>query len=142
MEVVGMGSMLAICSAFDLWKKQIPMVVLLVFGITGVWYQIQYGHLPRWDVVLGVMVGVVVYCISIVSDERIGKGDALMLMSSGVYMGFWKNITLLWLGSTMAGILCMVMRFCMKKGKNATVPFAPFLLGAYLVLWLVGGVRE
>lgn len=137
MEAMGMGSMLAICSLFDLWKKQIPMVILLVFGITGILYQIYYGKLPLPDVFFGVMVGTALYVISIVSGEKIGKGDAMMLMSSGLYMGFWKNITLLWLGSAMAGVVCMVMYLCMKKGKDATVPFAPFLLGAYLVLWLV-----
>lgn len=138
METIGMGSMLAICSVLDLWKKQIPMIVVLFFGLTGVWYQIGYGKLPLWDVISGVMVGVVLYAISMVSGERIGKGDAMMLMSSGLYLGFWKNVTLLWMGSAMAGVLCLVLYLCRKKAKNATVPFAPFLLGAYLLLWFAG----
>lgn len=133
-----MGSMLLVCSVYDFWKKQIPMVVLCIFGAGAVGFQVRYETHSLWDIIAGAMVGGALYIISMISREKIGKGDALMIMSSGVYLGFWKNIALLWLGSALAAVVCLVLYSCMKWGKDAEVPFAPFLLGAYLVLYLLG----
>lgn len=138
-ETLGMGSMLVVCSVFDLWKKQIPLVVLFIFGVTGLGYQVMYGKLSLWDVIWGVMVGGVLYIISLVTGERIGKGDAVMLMCTGSYLGFWTNVVLLWVGSVLTGVVCLALYVFRKKGRNASVPFAPFLLAAYLVIFFVRG---
>ena len=139
MEVVGIVSMLTICSIFDLWKKQIPICVLCVFGLSGILYQWIYGDNSWVEVLSGVMVGVILYIISIVTKEKVGKGDAFMTMASGAYLGFWENMALLWMASMLAGIICLVVYYGFKKNEEATVPFAPFLLGSYLILYLMGG---
>ena len=139
METMGMGCMLAICSVFDLWKKQIPLMVLLIFGVTGIGYQMMFGNLSLGDVIWGVMVGGVLYIISVASGESIGKGDAVMLMCTGLYLGFWTNVVLLWVGSVLTGVVCLTLYVFRKKGRNASIPFAPFLFAAYLLIFFVRG---
>lgn len=74
-----------------------------------------------------------------VTRQAIGYGDAILILVCGFYLG----------GRT-AGILFVSGLFCMfpaalmllifrKVSRKAELPFAPFLLGAYLIWMLQAG---
>ena len=92
MEVISLISLLGICSLEDIWKRQIHLIIIGLFGILGVILHLYYGKLSALDMCAGVFVGVVLYLVSIGSGEKIGKGDAFLVTSTGVYLGFWDNI--------------------------------------------------
>lgn len=136
MEVISLISLLGICSLEDIWKRQIHLIIIGLFGILGVILHLYYGKQSALDMCAGVFVGVVLYLVSIGSGEKIGKGDAFLVTSTGVYLGFWNNITILWMASIMAAIVGMIAYFVFHKGKQFRLPFAPFLLVAYLLFLL------
>lgn len=95
MKVMGLVGMLSICSVEDLWKRQIHLVVISAFGILGVLLHFYDGKQTALDMCGGMLVGIVLYLLSIFSHGKVGKGDAFLVTSMGVYLGFWDNMTVL-----------------------------------------------
>lgn len=138
MKVMGLVGMLSICSVEDLWKRQIHLVVISAFGILGVLLHFYDGKQTALDMCGGMLVGIVLYLLSIFSHGKVGKGDAFLVTSMGVYLGFWDNMTVLWMASIMAAILGVVVCIFFGKKKDESLPFVPFLLVAYLLFLILG----
>ena len=86
------------------------------------------------NVLGGIFVGVVLMIISILSRQNIGLGDGLLLTVCGLYLGFEMNLVLFWLATMMAGLLGIVLRFVLKKGKKYRMAFVPILSLAGIIL--------
>ncbi len=133
MEAALLG-MLGICSLEDLWKRQIHLAVLAVFGLLGIALHLHGASRTAWDLLCGAGIGALLYLISLLTGEKIGKGDALLVTTTGIYLGFRDNLLLLWIASLLAGTVGLLLFLFRKKKKNDRIPFAPFLLAAYLIL--------
>lgn len=81
MKVMGLVGMLSICSVEDLWKRQIHLVVISAFGILGVLLHFYDGKQTALDMCGGMLVGIVLYLLSIFSHGKVGKGDAFLVTS-------------------------------------------------------------
>ena len=92
------------------------------------------GHSVR-SIVGGIAIGLAMLAFSIISKEKLGKGDAYVILISGLYLGFVDLLSLLWISfvyATIAGIIII------RKYDNSTsheIPFIPFLLAGYLTLY-------
>ena len=141
MEAVGLLGLLGICGIEDYRIKRVRIVVINVFAILGVIFHLIYQRITWIDMLCGASVGVVLLIIGYLSKEKIGYGDGLLFVATGVYLGFWNNLILLWLSSTLAGIYGLILMIFKKKKKEAEIPLVPFILGAYVVsLFFNGGV--
>lgn len=138
MEAVGLLGMLGVCSYEDIKKKSIKVITPVLFGILGVVLHLIFGKVGAIDMLLGMTVGGALYIISILSRERIGKGDALLIGISGIYLGFWNNIALLWSASILAGMSGLILIIAGKR--HAQIPFVPYVLAAYIILLIIKGV--
>lgn len=138
MEMLGLIGMLGICSIEDLWKKRIHLVIVAGFALFGLGLFWKERSISLGDMLGGMGIGLFLYCLSILSMERIGKGDALLLTATGIYLGFWRNMVLLWLGSMLTGVAGLLLYLLFHKKREYRIPFAPFLLTAYLLLCIVG----
>ena len=138
MDVLGLVGMLSICTVEDLWKRQIHLVVISAFGIVGVLLHFYDGKQTALNMCGGMLVGIVLYLISILSHGKVGKGDAFLVTSMGVYLGFWNNLTILWMAAVMAAIFGVVACVFFRKEKEESLPFVPFLLVAYLLFLCLG----
>lgn len=47
------------------------------------------------DMLCGAAIGVVMIVIGLCTGESVGVGDGLMLVVSGIFLGFWENLCLL-----------------------------------------------
>lgn len=137
MEVVGLLGMLGVCSWEDLRKRRIRVTLVLGFGVLGLMLHLIFQNLTIWEMLGGMLIGAVLFVVSILSKERIGKGDALLIGVTGIYLGFWDNLILLWASSALAGLVGFVMILAGKKKKE--IPFVPFVLAVYIILLIVGG---
>lgn len=133
MEIIGLIGMLGICSVEDIWKRQVHVAVISIFGIIGIVLHVYYAKQSAFDLFAGMLVGIVLYIISILSGGRIGRGDALLVTSMGTYLGFWDNLTVLWMASVMAAVFGVMILIFLKKEREKRLPFVPFLLVAYLL---------
>lgn len=137
METVGLLGMLGICSIEDIKRREVEVFSILGFGALGFVIHLFNMSLGIGDMLLGMSVGAVLFLVSILSKGRVGKGDALMVMVSGIYVGFWNNLLLLWGASTMTGVAGLIF-FGIKKRK-IDMPFAPFLLSMYIIFLVLRG---
>ena len=127
METVGLIGMLVVCSIEDFRRKEMHLMVLLGFGIVGIVLQMFYRSRSIYEILGGMLIGGILLIFSYASDGKIGKGDGILMMVTGIYLGFWNNLLLLWCATALAGIVGLSM-FCVKRERNLTLPFAPFVL--------------
>lgn len=129
-------SFLGLCSIDDIRTREIRIIEALIFGLLGVIIQAATG--VEWTrVVTGLMVGGVIYLFSCMTNEEIGKGDAILIMIIGLYLGFFRALAALWFSSILVGIDGLYLILVKKKKLSYEVPFAPFLLIGVLIVMLL-----
>ena len=91
-----------------------------------------------WFFLCGILPGVFLLVLSIMTEGAIGRGDGLVSIVLGCYLGIWRVLLLLMgaflLGAVFGGILLL----CKKADRKTSLPFLPFLLGAYLMMFAAG----
>ncbi len=144
---------LGILSREDIQKRELSMGLLLLMGIAGVGFylmeflpetesgfrsQVMAGpgeELTTVHLILGIVLGFVMILISFFSEGRIGMGDAVTILVTGICFGGVVSLFLLWLASTLLGLYGVFLMLFFNKKKTDRIPFIPFLLTAYL-MWL------
>lgn len=96
------------------------------------------------DISAAMAIGGALLLLAAVTGEAIGKGDGWFFVVSGIYLGFWRNLALLW-GSLILSIILggVILASGLKKkgrivsGGKLTLPFltlaAPVGLGVLLL---------
>lgn len=129
--------MLGLCSLEDYRKKEICISPVILFGIVGLLMHLHYQNLSIYNLLAGIGVGLLLLVISKITGGRIGEGDGLVLMASGIYLGFWENTRLFLHGLLICGICSLFLLVFKKKKGTDEIPFIPFLLVAYMeMIWL------
>lgn len=143
MESIGIVCLYGLSAVDDFRTKQVKVMELAVFAVLGILMNVIYRPHTLISVVGGVAVGLFVYLFSIISNEKIGKGDALVVAVSGLYLGFMNTVLVLWLGSLLALLGGVFYIYYNRKPLDTEVPFVPFLLLSYVILYtvsLLGGL--
>lgn len=83
------------------------------------------------DIGAAMAIGCVLLLLAAVTREAVGKGDGWFFIVSGIYLGFWRNLALLW-GSLVLSIIIggvILASGLKKKGGivNAGKQTLPFL---------------
>ncbi len=121
-------------SAYRDWKeKQVYLYVPLLSGIAGIVLHILYQEHSLPDMLGGVAVGAAVLLIAWIGRECVGIGDGIMLMVTGIFLGFWENLALFFTALLLAGGVALFLLAAKRKERSYRLPFLPFLLAAYLV---------
>lgn len=123
--------MLGWCSLEDLRNRKVLVNPILAFGIVGVCLHLYYRNLSIYSVLAGVFVGVILLLVGAITG-KIGAGDGLVLLVSGIYLGFWDNARLLFHGLVFCGIWSAIQLLLRKKKRQDEIAFIPFLFLAYL----------
>ncbi|MCR5641265.1 MAG: prepilin peptidase [Lachnospiraceae bacterium] len=140
MEYIGLCGILGAC-AWEDWKtKEIHVGALVLMAFIGLVGHLLHPQMKLWELLAGAGVGVILYGISILSREQIGRGDALCFMATGLYLGLWNNLCLLWTSFLLAGVVGFIYGKVRHLGGNARLPFLPFVFVSMLALLGMGGL--
>ena len=139
METGCLMGLLSLLAFEDFKSKRIPMLPVFLCGILGVILHIFFQTRSIGEITGGLLVGVALLAISIITRGKIGKGDGFLFMVTGVYLGFWNNLLLLWLSCVLAGIIGIFILVIKKKDKRYQLPFVPFVWVSGIVLILLEG---
>ena len=137
MEAFGLVCLYGITAFDDYRTRHIKLMELLIFAVIGICLDIVYTKYSLTSILGGVGVGVAMYIFSILSKEKIGRGDALLVMVTGLYLGFMNTVILLWLSSVLAAIVGLILIRKYDNGKDKELPFVPFILLAFLILYTI-----
>lgn len=137
-ECIMLG-MLAVLAEIDVRKKELPLVMLIIFCGIGVLVQGVLKNFLWKDLCGGILVGVGILLAAVVSRENIGIGDGLLLCVTGLYLGLWRNLVLLLGAFTCAAAVSVVLLFLKKCDRRSRFPFVPFILVSYVGLMVFTG---
>lgn len=90
------------------------------------------------ELLAGMSVGGILLLVARLTGERIGYGDGMLFVVTGIFEGFWNNLYLLLLSSALAGGVALFFLISRKKGRADSMPFAPFVSVGYVLLTLKG----
>lgn len=140
--------MLTICSYTDLRRRQISVRVLAVFLIlaaglmTGVhFFGSRYAGIKNClsydlrleNIVFSLIPGLGLFVVSLLTREAIGRGDVCVVGILGLMTGFDTAFASLFISMVACALCGLVLLVIKGKSKKDTLPYIPFLLGAYLV---------
>ena len=122
----------------DMREKEISVIYIGAGFLAGLILQLFLGAHQFFDILLGCVVGIVFLLIARLSNEAVGYGDALMIITTGVFLGLVENMLLL-LSSIAAAALCSIVLLIFKINKKRdAIPFVPFMLCGYIFLLAAG----
>lgn len=121
----------------DIRRKEISLAAAAVFAAGSLGWAAYTGGI---SVGFFIPVGISAFflAVSVVTKGTLGMGDGWLMMALGTALKTEEFLIMLLIGlgcsAVWAGILLVVLR----KGRNAEIPFVPFLLLGYIggvLLW-------
>ena len=143
LETIGLVCLYGLTCFDDIRTRQVQTIEIILFAVVGIIFNLCTHTNSVLSLIGGVGVGALVLLFSILTDEKIGKGDAYIIMVTGLYLGFMNTLVLLWISSILAAVIGMIIIRKYDKCLNQELPFVPFLLLGYLCLYImqmIGGI--
>jgi len=125
---------LILSTLLDLRKKEVNISLCIIFALVGLIYEIFISKTDILSIILGIIPGIFLMLTSIVTNEEIGKGDAVILGIIGIFLGLKKSILVLIYALFMTVIIGGILLIIRKKNKKYKIPFVPFILFSYIAL--------
>lgn len=121
-----------VCMAEDIYRKQVHVVYLTVFVLANL--IMAWCNQNSWKMTAaGSILGVLFLSISICTEEKIGKGDAVFIGGMGIYLGFWSALMVVFLALILVCLYSLIF-LKKKKGWSYEIAFVPFMLVPYAVV--------
>lgn len=130
---------LMLLSQQDIRKKRLALPLLLTFLITSAGMMVFEGNYRLG--LAGFAEGVLLYLIAKLTREQIGKGDAVVMMGTGMLHGALYNLELFFTALGLCAIFTVFALLFLRWNRRRTIPFIPFMTVAQILL-LVGRGME
>lgn len=136
---IGYGLYLCVLSGMDITKRQIPLWLLALGGAGVTAVQFFEQQLPVFLILAGVAVGIVFLAVSKFTEEGLGYGDSILILITGIYLGFWELLGVLMGAFLFSAVFSVIFLIKKKFDRHVRYPFVPFFMAAYVVWILIGG---
>ena len=113
---------LLLLSVRDIREKKVNIAFLLP-GFVLAFYQMPDGFL----------LSILLFVLSILTKEAIGKGDAFAVLLCACYLPFYPVFFIFVAGLFMAGIVGIFLILVRKGNRKTEIPYLPFLTFSYLI---------
>jgi len=137
MRIILPGILLLYSSITDIIRREISVGAIFVFGILGILCALFGKDISAAETVLGVLIGLLLVLVSIMTKGELGMGDGILICITGLYIGFSRNILLVMGALIMSAVFSMVL-LAVRKNMKQEYPFVPFLLMSYVIQLLLG----
>lgn len=138
----GLTGIFFVCEGIrDFRKKEVSVVSCIVAAVLGIFLKLPVICTQWGDMLLGVSVGVFLLIVAYVSRESIGYGDGLILITSGILLGGYRNMMLFCYSLFLCGLLSAFLFLGKKVGRRSRIPFVVFMIPSYLILILTEVLR-
>lgn len=131
--------LLAGCLVQDIRSGAISVRWLALHALLAV-LTVYFAGMRLAEPAAGLLPGVLLFCAAMITRERIGKGDAGLVLILGIYLGLWGCLSVLLLGCVLCVLFggCMVLSHRLSPGR--AVIFTPFLSAGYVIWCLLYGI--
>ncbi|MCM1257933.1 MAG: prepilin peptidase [Roseburia sp.] len=118
----------------DIKSKEITLMVTLGSAMAGLICHIVYQSQSIYSMLGGMVFGGLILLFAILSRGKIGPGDGMVFMLTGLYLGVEENLALMLLSFFLAGCWAFIAIFFLHRDKKEKMPFIPFLFLAYVLI--------
>ena len=122
-------------SIFDLFEKRVPVWLLAIGGIPAivtVMYNYMKGMGSLSQILFGMLPGVLLLAVAAVT-KKAGWADGIVLLIMGLITGLWECMVCFMVSLLAMSAVSLPLLVLRKVGKNATLPYIPFLCAGYLL---------
>ncbi len=120
------------------WKEQkVSLEILILGGTAGIVIGTVCKEPGAKEMICGAILGGLVLALALISKEAVGIGDGIILIVSGIILGYRALLELILISLMLTGTAALFLIVVKRKGRTYRLPFIPFLLAAYL-LYLAG----
>ena len=128
-----LGIALFLCTITDLKYQKIYLSVIAADMLLLTGYHIWQNSFFAVDIAGVIAVGVVFGVVCIASGNKIGSGDVLLFMLTGLGLGVYANIFIIMISFLGTFFVAVFLVTVMHKSKNYRMPLAPFILFSFIV---------
>lgn len=125
LKYCGVLIFLAILSSEDIREKKISVKTILIGALPAIICRFIDGQASGIEISGSLIPGVLLLLLSIMTKESIGKGDGIVVMVLGLWIGGQMTFLVVCLAIWAAGIFAAV---CLIRKKRGLIPFVPCLL--------------
>lgn len=129
---------LVVGSYYDVKKLAVPVWLLFAGGGVGllglVMSGIFGGSTAVWDGVSGIVPGVGLLGLSLLTDKKVGRGDGIVLAVIGLWEGMEGAFLIFCMALFFQSLAAVALLALRKANLQGKLPFVPFLLGAKVIL--------
>lgn len=129
---------IVICAVIDIRKKEIPVIVLALFGGCALFYTMIWGERTWVEILYSLMPGFFLLLLGLCTRESIGYGDGLAVMPVGMLIGWKGCIAAVVGGFLFSAVFSLILLVGRKAKGKSRIPFLPFLtvgLGVLYIAW-------
>jgi leader peptidase (prepilin peptidase)/N-methyltransferase len=119
----------------DVRKNSIPLWWLFGNGLLAV-VVLYVSDAALSEALLGLLPGTILLILALVTGERIGKGDAFLVMVLGLYLGLWVCFSVLLLSLFLAAAFGVFRKAVRHVSMKRSVIFTPFLCMGFGIWWV------
>jgi leader peptidase (prepilin peptidase)/N-methyltransferase len=122
----------------DYRELNVPMDLILVGGILGLYLNVTSPALNGWMNLLSAIVALLVLVvISRISRGGFGEGDAYVMALIGLFYGGFYIMIVGMIALILSGAFSLIYLIIGKADRKTLLPFVPFLAAAHLILvWI------
>lgn len=131
------AAFIAICCIFDIRKKEIPIFIIVAFGILSL-IAVAIAQKPElYSVMYSLIPGAAMLGLSLCTKESIGYGDGFVVLVLGVLLGFVECVFVVLAGLFLSAVVGLVLLVFKKVRGKSRMPFMPFLAAGLGVVFFV-----
>ena len=134
---------LLLWTVWDLKYRVICLWQGVLVVSVGVLWQLLDRQLWTGSILGGMVLGVTAWGCSWLTGDRFGRGDALVILCLGIYLGFSQSLVVLLWGLLVASVVSVFLLVTKKCSAKQAIPFVPCLTTGYVIMLgmkLAGGV--
>lgn len=139
LQRIGTVIMLTAGSIWDIRGKKLPAGLLLLDVLAGgILMAVNRNIDWRKDgylYVVGILIGIIILLIGRFCEGCIGTADGIMTAVIGGVIGYQDTLLLLMNAILAAAVFSIVLIVIKRAGRGTTIPFIPFLLLGYLLIF-------
>lgn len=119
---------LGIEAVTDYRRKTISLYAGAAMTAAAAAYNAVSGRMSFAEMAAGCLTGGAVILAGIISKQKIGTGDGLILLVVGMWLGGFASFMTLAAGSTSAAVITLILLAAGKVKRGQQMGFVPFLL--------------
>lgn len=118
----------------DIKLRKVHILGAVLIALTGAFTLFYHHQFSVLSFCMSESVGLFLYVISILTEEKIGRGDAFYVMALGTILNYREMIMAGMISFVLSAIAGIILLIAKKADRKTRLPYLPFLTGAYLMV--------